>query len=161
MDPDAYPQSASTEALASLVERVSRRVPALADAGIWRSVTGVYDMSPDFRPLIGEVPGTRGLYVAAGFSGMGFKISPAVGLCVSELLLDGRARTVDITSFDPDALRGVGLRTHPRGMGVRRRRTGGVYVSRSRNVEMLRGRSVDHAPSTLRHFNISTLRLSA
>ena len=101
VDPDAYPQSASTEALASLVERVSRRVPALADAGIWRSVTGVYDVSPDFRPLIGEVPGTRGLYVAAGFSGMGFKISPAVGLCISELLLDGKSRAVDITAFDP------------------------------------------------------------
>jgi sarcosine oxidase subunit beta len=101
VDPDAFPQSASTEALASLVERVSRRIPALADAGIWRSVTGVYDVSPDFRPLIGEVPGTRGLYVVAGFSGMGFKISPAVGLCVSELLLDGRASCVDISAFDP------------------------------------------------------------
>ena len=101
VDPDAFPQSASSEALASLVERVSRRVPALADAGIWRSVTGVYDVSPDFRPLIGEVHGTRGLYVCAGFSGMGFKISPAVGLCMSEMLLDGRARTVDLASFDP------------------------------------------------------------
>ena len=43
-----------------------------------------------------------GLYVAAGFSGMGFKISPAVGLTVSELLLDGRASTVDISVFAPD-----------------------------------------------------------
>jgi len=51
--------------------------PALAEAGIWRGVTGVYDVSPDFRPLIGEIPGVSGLYVAAGFSGMGFKISPA------------------------------------------------------------------------------------
>jgi glycine/D-amino acid oxidase-like deaminating enzyme len=102
VDPDAFPQAASTDALASLVERVARRVPALAEAGIWRSVTGVYDVSPDFRPLIGEVPGTRGLYVAAGFSGMGFKISPAVGLCVAELLLDGRARTVDLSCFAPD-----------------------------------------------------------
>jgi sarcosine oxidase subunit beta len=101
-DPDAFPQSASTESLASLVERTSHRVPALAEAGIWRSVTGVYDVSPDFRPLIGEVPGTRGLYVAAGFSGMGFKISPAVGLCLSELLLDGRTRTVDLACFAPD-----------------------------------------------------------
>jgi sarcosine oxidase, subunit beta len=101
-DPDAFPQSASAESLANLVERVARRVPALADAGIWRSVTGVYDVSPDFRPLIGEVPGTRGLFVAAGFSGMGFKISPAVGLCVSELLLDGRVGSVDISCFAPD-----------------------------------------------------------
>ncbi len=101
-DPDAFPQSPGAETLAGLVERATGRVPALAEAEIWRGVTGVYDVSPDFRPLIGEVPGTAGLYVAAGFSGMGFKISPAVGLVVSELLLDGRAKTVDITAFAPD-----------------------------------------------------------
>jgi glycine/D-amino acid oxidase-like deaminating enzyme len=101
-DPDAFSQSASRESLASLVERVTKRVPALAEAGIWRGITGVYDVSPDFRPLIGEVPGTGGLYVAAGFSGMGFKISPAIGLVVSELLLDGRATTVDIRALAPD-----------------------------------------------------------
>ena len=59
-----------------------RRVPALADAAIWRGVTGVYDVSPDFRPLIGQTPGVAGLYVVCGFSGMGFKISPAIGLVV-------------------------------------------------------------------------------
>lgn len=101
-DPDDFPQSASADSLASLVERVTGRVPALADAEIWRGVTGVYDVSPDFRPLIGEIPGIAGLYVAAGFSGMGFKISPAVGLVVSELLLDGKASTVDIGEFAPD-----------------------------------------------------------
>ena len=110
-DPDAFSQSASIESLASLVERVARRVPALADAEIRRAVTGVYDTSPDARPLLGEVPGTAGLYVVAGFSGMGFKISPATGLVVSELLLDGRAKTVDISSFAPDRFaRGGGIR---------------------------------------------------
>jgi sarcosine oxidase subunit beta len=101
-DPDAFPQSASAESLAGLIARASRRVPALADAGIRRGVTGVYDVSPDFRPLIGAVPGADGLTVAAGFSGMGFKISPAVGLVVSELLLDGGPETIDITPFAPD-----------------------------------------------------------
>lgn len=101
-DPDHFPQSASPDSLASLVERVTGRVPALAEAGIWRGVTGVYDISPDWRPLIGEIPGIVGLYVAAGFSGMGFKISPAVGLVVSELLLEGRASTVDIGELAPD-----------------------------------------------------------
>jgi len=102
VDPEAFSRSASSEALAGLVERAVGRVPALADAEIWRGVTGVYDVSPDFRPLIGEIPGTHGLYVVAGFSGMGFKISPAVGLTVSELLLDGKATTVDLESFAPD-----------------------------------------------------------
>jgi glycine/D-amino acid oxidase-like deaminating enzyme len=102
VDPDAFPQTPSTDSLANLIERVAGRVPGLADAGIRRGVTGVYDVSPDFRPLIGGIAAVRGLYVVAGFSGMGFKISPAVGLTVSELLLDGRAATVDISAFAPD-----------------------------------------------------------
>jgi glycine/D-amino acid oxidase-like deaminating enzyme len=102
VDPDAYPQAPASDSLAGLIERVAGRVPALADAGIRRGVTGVYDVSPDFRPLIGQVPAVRGLYVCAGFSGMGFKISPAIGLCVSELLLDGRSASVDISAFAPD-----------------------------------------------------------
>ena len=57
------------------------RVPTLADAGIWRGVTGVYDMSPDFAAAARRGAGHRAASTSrAGFSGMGFKISPAVGL---------------------------------------------------------------------------------
>ncbi len=66
-----------------------------------RGVTGIYDMTPDSRPLLGEIPQQRGLYVCAGFSGMGFKISPAIGLVMSELVLDGVAKSVDIVAFRP------------------------------------------------------------
>ena len=41
--------------------------------------------------------GIEGLYVCTGFSGHGFKLSPAVGIVMAELILDGVARTVDIT----------------------------------------------------------------
>jgi glycine/D-amino acid oxidase-like deaminating enzyme len=60
-------------------------------------------MTPDQRPLLGPVPGVEGLHLAAGFSGMGYKISPAVGLTMAELLLDGEGRTVDLSIFDPVA----------------------------------------------------------
>ncbi|HVR70611.1 MAG TPA: FAD-binding oxidoreductase [Vicinamibacteria bacterium] len=101
VDPDDYPQAAEEDALVSLASAIARRVPALEDASLARGITGVYDMSPDARPILGEVPGVAGLHVVAGFSGMGFKISPAVGLVMSELLLDGRATTVDLTPFRP------------------------------------------------------------
>lgn len=58
-------------------------------------------MTPDSRPLLGQLPGVDGLFLCAGFSGMGFKISPAVGLVMSELLLDGRGKSVEISSFCP------------------------------------------------------------
>jgi sarcosine oxidase, subunit beta len=100
-DPDNFPQRASDDGLEEIIERASRRVPKLENAEVMRGVTGVYDMTPDSRPLLGEISGLGGLYVCAGFSGMGFKISPAIGLVMSELLLDGCGKTVDISSFCP------------------------------------------------------------
>jgi len=105
-DPDNFPQRASDDGLEEIIERASRRVPKLENAAVMRGVTGIYDMTPDSRPLLGEISEVAGLYVCAGFSGMGFKISPAIGLVMSELLLDGRGKTVDIRSFCPGRFAG-------------------------------------------------------
>ncbi len=101
VDPDDFPQSIPAEEMAEIAGRGARRIASLRDAGLARSVTGIYDMTPDQRPLLGPTPGVEGLFLAAGFSGMGYKISPAVGLTLAELLLDGRACSVDLGVFDP------------------------------------------------------------
>ncbi len=101
-DPDNFPQRASEADLARLVEAASQRVPGLAEGGIAGSVTGVYDMTPDTRPLIGPVPGLPGCMAVMGFSGMGFKISPAVGVAVAEMVCQGVASTVDLRPFRPE-----------------------------------------------------------
>jgi glycine/D-amino acid oxidase-like deaminating enzyme len=103
-DPDAA-TTATHEDLAPLVQAASHRVPALGDAGIARGVTGVYDMTPDARPLLGRLPGLDGLIVAAGFSGMGFKIAPAVGEGIAGLIAGAPAGSVDLVPFRPDRLR--------------------------------------------------------
>jgi len=99
IDPEDFPQRASQESLAALADIACKRIPRLENAELVRGITGVYDVTPDYRALLGELPEVYGLYIAAGFSGMGFKISPAVGLVMSELVLDGRASTVDISAF--------------------------------------------------------------
>lgn len=101
MDPDGVPDAVPVDALLKTALAASQRIPSLEEGSLVRGIPGVYDMSPDARPLLGAVPGVGGLYLAAGFSGMGFKISPAVGLVMAELLLDGRATTVDLTAFRP------------------------------------------------------------
>jgi len=101
VDPDRFPQRPSDEWLEKVLESACRRVPKLQNAEVMRGITGMYDMTPDSRPMLGEIPGVRGLYIAAGFSGMGFKISPAVGLVMSELVLDGKGQTFDISPFRP------------------------------------------------------------
>jgi sarcosine oxidase, subunit beta len=102
VDPDNFPQRASDESMEEIIERACRRVPNLEGAEVMRGVTGVYDMTPDSRPLLGEIPGVCGLHVCAGFSGMGFKISPAIGVVMSELVLDGKGKSVEISPFRPD-----------------------------------------------------------
>jgi len=102
VDPDNFPQRASDESLGEIIERACRRVPKLEGAEVMRGVTGVYDMTPDSRPLLGEIPNAKGLYICAGFSGMGFKISPAIGLVMSELVLDRVSKTIGIGAFRPE-----------------------------------------------------------
>lgn len=55
----------------------------------------------DSVPVIGEVPGIRGCYVATGHSCWGILNGPATGAAMAELVLDGRATIVDLTVFSP------------------------------------------------------------
>jgi glycine/D-amino acid oxidase-like deaminating enzyme len=102
VDPDNFPQRPSETDLEELIDRAARRLPKLETAEVMRGTTGVYDVTPDSRPLLGPVLQVEGLYICAGFSGMGFKISPAIGLVMAELILDGTAKTVDINPFRPN-----------------------------------------------------------
>jgi len=63
---------------------------------------GLYEMTPDHNPLLGEDAETRGLFVAAGFSGHGLMMSPATGKVMSELIRLGRSETVDVSPLAPD-----------------------------------------------------------
>ncbi|HET9407435.1 MAG TPA: FAD-binding oxidoreductase [Candidatus Sulfotelmatobacter sp.] len=98
-DPDNFPQRATQESLSEICEMACRRIPALRNAELMRGITGVYDMTPDSRAMLGPLPEIPGLYLVTGFSGMGFKISPAVGIGMAELILEGSAHTVDISEF--------------------------------------------------------------
>jgi sarcosine oxidase, subunit beta len=100
-DPDDVRYGVGAEDLVPLVQAASHRVPALAEAGITGGVTGLYDMTPDARPMLGGLPGMPGLVVAAGFSGMGFKIAPAVGESVAGLVAGPPQGSVDISPFRP------------------------------------------------------------
>ena len=53
------------------------------------SWAGLYDVSPDARPIIGTVEGLDGYYHACGFSGHGFMLSPVVSKLLAEMIIDG------------------------------------------------------------------------
>lgn len=75
-----------------------RRFPAFDSALYLHGHAGIYDMTPDAHPIIGAA-GPDGLFIAAGFSGAGFKKGPAVGEAIADLLLDEPARRFDLTTF--------------------------------------------------------------
>ena len=82
------------------IDRICRRIPIM-ESGALHSAHGGYDgITPDQHPMLGAA-GPDGFYLDCGFSGTGFKTSPAVGLCMSELILDGKSKTVDLSIYRP------------------------------------------------------------
>jgi sarcosine oxidase subunit beta len=98
-DADSFREDNDADFVTEVAERLAHRVPAMAGASYSRGHAGIYDISPDSRAVIGPVPEVGGLYVAAGFSGTGFKTAPAVGAAMAELILTGRSTTVDLRPF--------------------------------------------------------------
>jgi glycine/D-amino acid oxidase-like deaminating enzyme len=79
-----------------------RRLPALKDVRDVRGWAGLYEMTPDHNPVLGEHPALRGFIFANGFSGHGLMMSPATGKIVSEMVMLGRSETFDVGIFAPD-----------------------------------------------------------
>jgi glycine/D-amino acid oxidase-like deaminating enzyme len=98
-DPDAYLNRAGEDFVDITIDRVGTRFPGFADAAITGSYAGCYDVTPDWNPVISRT-GIDGLVVAAGFSGHGFKIAPAVGQLIADLVVDGRSADPRIPETD-------------------------------------------------------------
>jgi len=98
--PDSEVGYVAKDFIERVVDRICRRIPGMEAGSLHSSHAGRDGLTPDQRAVMGQA-GPQGFYHATGFSGTGFKLSPAVGLCMTELILDGGARTVDISGFDP------------------------------------------------------------
>ena len=81
-----------------VVERLCRRVPGMDAGSLKTAYRGCDGITPDQRAILDQA-GPDGFYIACGFSGTGFKLGPAVGACMTELILDGQAKTVGISPF--------------------------------------------------------------
>jgi glycine/D-amino acid oxidase-like deaminating enzyme len=98
--PDSETNHARAGFVERAIERICQRIP-LMEKGALHSAHGGYDgITPDQHPMLGAA-GPAGFILDCGFSGTGFKIAPAVGLCLAELILDGRSGTVDLSIYAP------------------------------------------------------------
>lgn len=99
-DPDHYSRDVSRDFVEDVSRRLSHRLPAMEDAMFVKGWSGLYTVTPDWNMILDKSPDVDGLYLAVGGSGHSFKISPAIGLCMAELIADGAASTVDITPLE-------------------------------------------------------------
>ena len=78
------------------------RLPAFRALSNVEGWAGLYEMTPDHNPVLGEHPQLQGFVVANGFSGHGLMMSPATGKIVSDIVRTGASTTFDISIFAPD-----------------------------------------------------------
>ncbi|HKJ56486.1 MAG TPA: FAD-dependent oxidoreductase [Nitriliruptoraceae bacterium] len=98
VDVDRYRNQVDDAYVERAAAKIQARFPGL-DPALKGGYSGCYDVTPDFNPII-DLPGPDGLLVAAGFSGHGYKISPAVGELVADLVIAGASRHPDVVAAD-------------------------------------------------------------
>jgi sarcosine oxidase subunit beta len=80
-----------------ILTRAADRVPCFAGLPVnpKRAWAGLYEMTPDHHPILGEVPELPGFFLANGFSGHGVMHAPATGKILSDLILTGKTDLID------------------------------------------------------------------
>lgn len=100
-DPDDPPGWADDEFVVAALAGLTRRLPGQGGASVGGTWAGVDGTTPDLLPILGEVPGLPGLYCACGMSGHGFKLAPAVGAALAELVATGTCAGFGLAPFTP------------------------------------------------------------
>ena len=98
-EPPSFNQQVDWEFLAEVTAHAIARVPRVEEAEIQSTVAGLYEVSPDHNAILGTVPELENFVCANGFSGHGMQHAPAVGLVISELIVDGAALSMDIAPY--------------------------------------------------------------
>ncbi len=99
VDPDGYPEHADAAFIADVGDRWVRRVPRMEESRSRGGYAGLYAVTPDWHPIIDEVPAGSGFLTCAGFSGHGFKLGPAVGLMIAQLVTREAGPAFDASLF--------------------------------------------------------------
>lgn len=96
---ETYATGVDYEETVAYSEAILRRFAVMEEGMAQGGWAGLYDVTPDGQPVMDHIPEVEGFFCAAGFSGHGFKIGPAVGVVMTELVLHRSCRSYDISMF--------------------------------------------------------------
>ena len=102
VDPDDYPKKPDFAFYAELGEKLSRTCPELAEAESAGGYASLYAITPDWHPIVDEAPARSGHVLCSGFSGHGFKLGPAVGVMVADIMTGAAEPRFDPSMFRLD-----------------------------------------------------------
>jgi sarcosine oxidase subunit beta len=108
-DPDGFNPGVDGEFVERLAGAIASRAPGLAGGSVRGGWAGLYEVTPDSRPIVDELPDSPGLFVCAGFSGYGIQLAPIAGKLAAELITDGRISSIgDAAPLSSRRFRGTG-----------------------------------------------------
>jgi len=101
-DPDYYNGEMDFARVESYSERIVRRYPPMRSGAFHNGYASLYDITPDWQPILGALPGLENLYGIVGSSGHGFKLAPAAGKMVAQLVLGQvtSSEALDLFAFE-------------------------------------------------------------
>jgi sarcosine oxidase subunit beta len=98
INPDDYADAVDFNETADVLRALCDRFPSFEAGHFHSGYSGPFDVTPDWHPILDKAPGIRGFYLAVGFSGHGFKLAPAVGEMVADLVINGKLPDSDINA---------------------------------------------------------------
>ena len=87
VDPDHFSENVSDAFVLESGERLVTCYPAMEQSQSIGGYASLYAITPDWHPIVDELPAGSGHYLCSGFSGHGFKLGPAVGKMLADLVL--------------------------------------------------------------------------
>ena len=97
--PESNLQGVDQPVVEDVSAKLAKRMPGMEEAIFRGGWSGLFTTTPDWHPILDAVPGIDGLYVAVGFSGHGFKLSPMIGIAMAEMVLEKDAKSIDVSAL--------------------------------------------------------------
>ncbi|MFN2138091.1 MAG: NAD(P)/FAD-dependent oxidoreductase [Candidatus Promineifilaceae bacterium] len=95
VNPDQYRKAVDDAFVLEVGSGLVQRYPAMERGQLVNGYASLYAITPDWHPIVDELPAGSGFFVCSGFSGHGFKLGPAVGVMVAD-----RIQEVERPLFD-------------------------------------------------------------